>query len=80
LDELDGYAAIKERIQREYRNHPDFPYWLLALSCGRRKTEAKIAWCDEAREVLQNLAAPSVVNGNKGKRRKTELVEQGRDS
>jgi DNA-binding PadR family transcriptional regulator len=82
VEEFNGYAAIEERIQSEYRNHPDMPYWLLTLSYGRRYTEAEIAWCDEAMEVMQVLAAPSVANGSKGKRRRTEpeTIQRGEKS
>ena len=56
VEELDGYKAIEQRIRAAYQGCPDLPYWLLTLSYGKRYTEAEIAWCDEAQEILKGLA------------------------
>jgi len=55
VDELEGYKALEKRIREAHQGHPDLPYWLLTLNYGKRYTEAEIAWCDEAREILKGL-------------------------
>ena len=56
VEELEGYKAIEKRIRAAYHGRPDLPYWLLTLNYGKRYTEAEIAWCDEAQEILKGLA------------------------
>jgi len=55
VEELEGYEATEQRIQKECSQHPDLPYWLLTLSYGKRYTEAEIAWCDEAIAQLKEI-------------------------
>jgi PadR family transcriptional regulator, regulatory protein AphA len=56
VEELEGYEALEKRIRAAYQGRPDLPYWLLTLSYGKHYTEAEIAWCDEAMEILKGLA------------------------
>jgi DNA-binding PadR family transcriptional regulator len=55
LQDLGKYRAIEERLRRDYRTHPDLPYWLMTLRYGERDREALIAWCDEAFALLDQL-------------------------
>ena len=54
-DALQRYAAIERRLRDSHREHPGFPYWLLALRYGQRESEALLAWCDEAERQLAKL-------------------------
>jgi PadR family transcriptional regulator, regulatory protein AphA len=56
VEELEGYKAIEKRIRAAYQGCPDLPFWLLTLNYGKQYTEAEIAWCDEAQEILKGLA------------------------
>ncbi len=55
-DELAGYAATENRLKADYSGHPDLPYWLLTLSYGKQACLGAIRWCDEAAEILQEIA------------------------
>jgi DNA-binding PadR family transcriptional regulator len=52
---VEACATIETRLQGDAKTHPDQPYWLMTLRCGRAVREAEQAWCDEAIELLQGL-------------------------
>ena len=49
---LAVYAATEAHLRKTRSSHPDLTYWLLTLSYGRRRSEAILAWCEEALAVL----------------------------
>ena len=56
VEELEGYKALEKRLRTAYQGCADLPYWLMTLNYGKHYTEAEIAWCDEAQEILKGLA------------------------
>lgn len=49
---LQVYAAVAHRLATELADEADVRYWRVTLAYGRRFSEAMVAWCDEALQVL----------------------------
>ena len=52
---LDQYLAIAKKLQEEYRQDLQLPFWLMTLSYGRHSCSATIAWCDETLQQLDHM-------------------------
>jgi PadR family transcriptional regulator, regulatory protein AphA len=53
--ELEEYAAVRARIERERTRHPHKPYWLMTLSYGEHMARARMDWCDETLRRLKQI-------------------------
>ena len=48
----DSYAEIEEMLSEAASDRPEAFFWLLSLRRGQLLTEARLAWCAEARELI----------------------------
>ncbi len=53
---VNSLRQIEQVIRAELAHQPDFPYWMLTIRHGQIVNEARLRWCDEADQVLKNLA------------------------
>jgi DNA-binding PadR family transcriptional regulator len=56
---LREFGRIRELINREQRDHPSLPYWLMTLSYGEHHSRAVIRWCRETRRALERASGPT---------------------
>jgi len=52
---VEACAEIEARLQGSAKQHPDYPYWLMTIRCGRAVRAAEQAWCDEAIDLLHGV-------------------------
>ena len=53
--ELKELKAIEERIKTDFKDDPNFPYWLMTISYGQHVNQANLQWSDEALVTLNGL-------------------------
>jgi DNA-binding PadR family transcriptional regulator len=51
--DLRVYAEVRQRLEREQKNHPDRLFWEMTLSHGEHVARAHLAWCDESLKKLK---------------------------
>jgi len=66
--DLRLYETMEAEISRTYANHPDLPYWGIALHYGRILCEANVRWCDATLGALYGLSGKRNVTGQNRKR------------
>jgi DNA-binding PadR family transcriptional regulator len=52
---LREFARIRKQLQRERRDHPALPHWLLTLSYGEHHARSVIRWCRESLASLRGV-------------------------
>jgi DNA-binding PadR family transcriptional regulator len=52
--ELVTYRATRKRLEKEAKNNPQKPFWLMTLNYGEHMARAKVKWCDETLKELEN--------------------------
>lgn len=58
-ERLRRYAFLEQRIRREWREHPNRPYWLMTVSHGRHLSQALADWSRETLAALRREVARS---------------------
>ena len=53
---LQEFARIRSQLEKEQRDHPSLPFWLITLSYGEHRSRSVIRWCRETRRALESLA------------------------
>ena len=60
---LRKFRAIRRQLQKEQREHPSLPFWLMTVSYGEHRSRAVVRWC---RQTLNALRALESGAGRKG--------------
>ena len=53
---LQKYAAVEEKLTREYPDDADAPYWLMTVRYGQHISRALLEWCDSTLAELHRMA------------------------
>ena len=54
-NELKGLGPLEKQVRIQKADHPNLPYWLMAVNFGRILNEAYIRWCDETLRTLGKM-------------------------
>ena len=49
------HASIARSLKKDYPNNSQLPYWLMTVNMGRHEVNARVAWCRETLQELDDL-------------------------
>jgi PadR family transcriptional regulator AphA len=53
--EVTQYAKVEESLRKHRAGHPGFPFWVMTIRFGQKRSEAMLEWCDETTAELETL-------------------------
>lgn len=56
---LATLVEIEKLAEKQNKQHPGFPYWMLTLEYGLAQVRTALAWSDHAIEKLQSISSQS---------------------
>lgn len=48
-------TETKKELEQKHKDSPHLPYWLMSINYGIKIAKAKLAWCDEVINTLEEL-------------------------
>lgn len=55
---LEKIKITKQQVQREDKDSPHFPYWMMSIDYGIQLIQAQLTWCENVINQLKKMKTP----------------------